>query len=135
MRAGDDLRKRTLRMAISAIRLAEIEKGRVLDEREVLAILLREVKSRHEAISEAQMAHRPELESAARAEITVLENYLPQPLSAEELETLARQTIAEVGATSAQQMGQVMKVLMPRLQGRASGDQTSQVVRKLLQQG
>jgi uncharacterized protein len=133
MRANDDLRKRTLRMAISAIRLAEIEKGAALDENGTLAILQKEVKTRQEAISEARRANRPDLEEASQAEIAVLGSYLPEAFSPEELENLARQAIAEVGATSPQQMGQVMKVLMPRLQGRATGDQASQVVRKLIQ--
>jgi uncharacterized protein len=133
MRAQDDLRKRTLRMAISAIRFAEIEKGGELEESAVLAILQKEVKSRHESIADAQRANRPDLEAACREEIAVLEGYLPKPFSPEDLENLARQVIAEVGATSPREMGQVMKILMPRLQGKATGDQASQVVRKLLQ--
>jgi hypothetical protein len=145
MRANDDLRKRTLRMALSAIRFAEVERGAefyrnsALDENAILAILQKEVKMREiatatlEAIAEAQHANRPDLEEASKAEIAVLERYLPKPFSPEELEVHARQAIAEVGATSSQEMGKVMKVLMPRLQGRATGDQASQVVRRLLQ--
>ena len=132
MRAGNDLRKRTLRMAIAAIRLAEVDKGKPLDEAAVLAILQKEVKSRQETIADAQRAGRPDLESGAREEIGVLEGYLPQPLSPAELEQLARQAVAEVGASSPREMGQVMKALMPKLQGRASGDQASAAVRKLL---
>ena len=133
MRSRDEVRKRTLRMTLSAIRLVEIDKGKPLDEQGILAVLQKEVKSRQEAISEAQHAGRPELQAEAEAEIQVLENYLPQQLSDEELETLAQQAIAEVGATSAREMGQVMQVLVPRLQGRASGGQASQAVRKLLE--
>ena len=133
MRANDDLRKRTLRMALSAIRFAEVENGATLDENAILAILQKEVKMRQEAIAEAQHANRPDLEEASKAEITVLEPYLPKSFSPEELEAQARQAIADVGATSPQEMGKVMKVLMPRLQGRATGDQASQVVRRLLQ--
>lgn len=133
MRASDDLRKRTLRMALSAIRFAEVEKGTALDENATLAILQKEVKARQEAISEAQRAKRPDLEEASKAEITVLESYLPKSFAPEELETLARQAISEAGATSLKEMGQVMKVLMPRLQGRATGDQASQIVRRILQ--
>jgi uncharacterized protein YqeY len=132
MKASDDLRKRTLRMALSSIRLAEIDKGSELDEGAAMAVLHKEVKARQEAISEAQRAQRPDLEAASQAEISVLEEYLPKPFSPEELEELARQAIAEVGATSPREMGLVMKTLMPRLQGRAAGDQASQVVRKLL---
>lgn len=132
LRAGDDLRKRTLRMALSAIRLAEVEKGGPLDENAVLGILQKEVKSHQESIEDARRAGRPDLEQAALAEIDVLDQYLPRQLTPEELEGLARQAIAEVGATSPSDMGKVMKILMPRLQGRATGDQASQVVRMLV---
>jgi len=135
MRAGDDVCKRTLRMALSAIRLAEVEKGGQLDDSAILPILHKEIKMRQEAIEEAQRAGRADLEAASQAEIHVLDAFLPRQLSAGELEELARQVIAEVGATSLKEMGQVMKVLMPRLQGRATGDQTSQAVRKLLAPG
>lgn len=133
MRSGDDVRKRTLRMALSNIRLIEIDKGVTLEDQAVMAILQKEIKSRHESISDAQRANRPDLIAESQAEIQVLEGFLPKALTAEELEQLARQAIAEVGATSPREMGQVMKVLMPRLQGKATGDQASQVVRNLLQ--
>lgn len=132
MRAGDTLRKSTLRMALSAIRLAEIDKGKLLDEAGLLAVLHKEVKSRRESIADAQRANRPDLIEGAEAEIAVLEGFLPKALAAEELEALVRQAIADAGATSPREMGQVMKLLLPRLQGRAPGDQASQAVRKLL---
>lgn len=132
MRSSDDLRKRTIRMALAAIRMVEVEKGKPLDEAGLLAVLQKEVKSRQEAIADAQRAHRPDLEAASQAEIGVLEGFLPRPLSPEAIESLAREAIAEVGASSPREMGQVMKVLIPRLQGRATGDQASQAVRKLL---
>ncbi len=133
MRAGDDVRKRTIRMALSAIRLAEIEKGGPLDEAGLLAMLQKEVKSRQEAIAEAQHAKRPDLVSASEDEIKVLETFLPQQLTPQELETLARQAITEANAASPADMGKVMKLLTPRLQGRATGAQASQLVRQLLQ--
>jgi uncharacterized protein YqeY len=133
IRASDEVRKRTLRMAISAIRLAEVEKGESLDESALLAILHKEVKSRQESIEEARRAGRLDLVEASEAEIQVLHDFLPKPLSPEELERLARQVIAEVGAASPREVGHVMKVLVPRLEGRATGEQASQVVRKLLQ--
>jgi hypothetical protein len=132
LRAGDDLRKRTLRMALSAIKQTEIDKGITLDDSGVMTILQKEIKSRHEAIADAERAHRQDLIDASRLEITVLEGYLPKALTPQELEDLARQVIAEAGATSPAQMGQVMKLLMPRLQGRATGDAASQVARRLL---
>ncbi len=133
MRSGDDQRKRTLRMALASIRMAEIEKRGPVDDETVLAILQKEVKSRQEVIAESEQANRPDLIDEAIAEIAILEQYLPAQFTPEELEALAREVIAEVGASSAREMGQVMKVLIPRLEGRATGSEASQVVRKLLQ--
>lgn len=133
IRSGDDVRKRTIRMALSAIKLSEIDKGIPLDEAATIAILQKEVKSRQEAISEAQHAQRPDLVSAAEAEIAVLETFLPSPLTPQELEALAREAIGEAGAQTPADMGKAMKLLTPRLQGRATGAQASQVVRQILQ--
>lgn len=132
VRAGDELRKNTLRMTIAAIKLAEIEKRDPVDELAILTIIQKEVKSRRESIADAQRANRNDLVQTAEQEIALLEHYLPKAFDTIELEALARQVIDEVGAASLKGMGQVMKVLMPRLQGRATGDQASQVVRKLL---
>ena len=132
LRAGDDLRKRTLRLALAAIKQTEIDKGVTLDDPGVMGILQKEIKARHEAIADAERAHREDLVAASRDEIAVLEGYLPESLTPQELEDLARQAIVEAGATSPAQMGQVMKLLMPRLQGRAAGDAASQAVRRLL---
>jgi len=132
MRSGDDLRKRVLRMALAAIKQIEIDKRITLDDPAMLAILQKEIKSRHETIADAERAVRPDLIAAARDEIALLETFLPKGLTPQELEDLARQAIQEAGATSPAQMGAVMKLLMPRLQGRAPGDAASQAVRKLL---
>jgi uncharacterized protein YqeY len=133
MRHGDETRKSTLRMAITAIKLAEVERGIQMDESAYLAVIQKEIKARREAIADAEKAHRPELISQAEDEIKILQSYLPAPFSPEELEVLAQAAISEVGATSLREMGQVMKILVPKLQGRASNDRASQVVRKLLQ--
>jgi hypothetical protein len=133
MRSGEEIRKSTIRMALSAIKLAEVEKGALLDEAEYLAIIQKEIKSRREAIADAERANRPELITQAEQEIAILQGYLPAPLSQEELDNMAKAAVSEVGATSIREMGQVMKILIPKLQGRASGDQASQAVRKLLQ--
>ena len=133
MRSGDVVRKRTLRMALSAIKLAEIDKSQALDETGIAAILQKEIKTRRESIADAQRANRPDLITATEAEIGVLEGYLPKAISPEELDQLARQVITELGATSMKDMGLVMKTLLPRLQGRAPGDQVSAAVKKLLQ--
>lgn len=138
MRANDDVKKRTLRMVLSAIRLADVDaaavaRGVKMDDAGVLGVLQKEVKSRQESIAEAERAQRPDLVRASQEEIAILEGFLPKPFSAEELENLVREVIAQVGATGPKEMGLVMKTLMPRLQGRAAGDQVSQVVRRLLQ--
>jgi uncharacterized protein YqeY len=133
IRHGEETRKSTLRMAISAIKLAEVEKNAHMNEAAYLAVLQKEIKASREAIADAEKANRPELIKQAEEEIEILQGYLPAALSDEELEKLASDAIAEAGASSIREMGQVMKILMPRLQGRATGDQASQAVRKMLQ--
>jgi hypothetical protein len=133
MRNGEETRKSTLRMALSAIKLAEVEKDAHMDEVAYMAVIQKEIKSRRESIADAEKANRPDMITQAEEEISILQAYLPASLSQEELEALAKAAIVETEATSIREMGQVMKVLMPRLQGRATGDQASQVVRKLLQ--
>jgi hypothetical protein len=120
-------------MALTSIKLAEVEKGAQMDEAAYMAINQKEIKSRRESIADAEKANRPEMILQSEEEIKILQRYLPASLSQEELEILARSAVVEAGATSIREMGQVMKILMPRLQGRATGDQASQVVRKLLQ--
>jgi len=133
MRRGDEARKSTIRMALTAIKLAEVEKGAQMDETAYLAIIQKEIKARREAIADAERAHRPDLITPAEEEIKILQGYLPAAFSPEELESIVKAVISEVGASSIREMGQVMKTLIPRLQGRASNDQASQAVRKLLQ--
>jgi uncharacterized protein YqeY len=139
MRSNDEVAKRTIRMALSAIKLAEVEKKAALEkdvaleEPELIAILQKEKKSRKEAIQEAEKANRPDLLDAAKADITILEIFLPKAMDPAELEKLTREAIAEVGAAGMTDMGKVMKILLPRLEGRAPNDQVSQLVRQLLQ--
>jgi uncharacterized protein YqeY len=133
IRHGEEIRKSTLRMTLTAIKLAEVEKGTQLDDAACLAVIQKEIKSRRESIADAEKANRPDLIPQLETEIVVLQGYLPAAFSQEELENMAKSAITEAGATSIREMGQVMKILMPRLQGRATGDQASQVVRKFLQ--
>ena len=132
MRSGDAVRKSTVRMALAAIKLAEVERRGPLEDDAILAVLQKEVKTRHETIADAEKASRPDLIESARAELDVLRGYMPQPLTGEELEAFARQAITESGATSVKEVGQVMKLLMPRLLGRADGKTASEKVRGLL---
>ncbi|MFO7583332.1 MAG: GatB/YqeY domain-containing protein [Anaerolineales bacterium] len=132
MKSGDDTRRTTVRMVLAAIKQVEVDKRIELDEAAVLAILQKEVKSRREALEEAQKANRQDLASAAQAEIDILNTFLPQAMSAEELRELARQAIAETGASNPADMGKVMKAIMPKVAGRAPGDQVSAAVKELL---
>ena len=102
------------------------------DETELLAILQKEVKSRHETIEDSKKAEREDLVEDAEEEIAVLQSYLPEPLTDDELTEIVRQTISEVKASSPQDLGEVMKALMPKIQGRADGKKASEVVRREL---
>lgn len=133
MKAGDDVRKRTVRMVLAAVRQVEIDKQVKLDESAVLAIIQKEIKTRKEAVEEARGANRPDIVAATEAEIAVLQAYLPQAISAEELKAMVESAIIEAGAVSPADMGKVMKLLMPRVAGRAAGDKVSAAVRQLLQ--
>lgn len=133
MRSGDEMRKQTIRMVMSAIKLSEVEKGKPLDDASVVAIVQKEVKSRSEAMQDALKANRPDLAEKAREETSFLETFLPKQLTQDELTELVREAIREVNASTPADMGKVMKVLMPKVQGRAAGDQVSQTVRQLLQ--
>ena len=133
MKAGDDVQKRTIRMVLAAIRQVEIDRQVKLDETAVLGIVQKEIKTRRESVEEARGANRLDIVADTEAEIVVLQAYLPAALSAEELDGLVRAAIAETGAASPSDMGKVMKVLIPRLAGRAPGDQASAAVRQALQ--
>lgn len=133
MRRGENMRKSTLRMALSAFKLAEVKKGSQMDEGAFMAILFQEIMSRKETISDAEKANRPEMISQAEQEIKILQTYLPPALTPQELEAFAKAAIDETGATSMREMGQVMKILLPKTRGRATDTQASQVVRKMLQ--
>ena len=132
MKSGDEVTKRALRMVLASIKLAEVDQGHVLSDQEILQILQKEIKSLREAIADAQKARRDDLIPGINAEIKVLEQYTPQSLNEEEIIELAKGVIDEVGASSPQDMGKVMKALMPKIQGRAEGAVVSSQVRKLL---
>jgi uncharacterized protein YqeY len=132
IRQGDEHRKSTLRLVMAAIKNAEIEKRRELEEEELLAVIAKEAKQRRESIAEFERGGRQDLVEQEKAELEILLAYLPKQLSREEIEAQARQIIAEVGATGPAQMGEVMRRLMPLMKGKADGQIVSQVVRELL---
>ena len=129
MRTNDEVRKRTLRMALAAIKQVEVDKRVVLDDMAVIALIQKEIKNRREALDEAKKANRPDLIEANEAEIKVLEVFLPQAMPAEELRALVQAAIA----AQPSDMGKVMKIVMGQVAGRAPNDMISQLVRELLQ--
>lgn len=133
MRSGDEVRKRTLRMVMAAIKQVEVDRRTALDDAGVLSILQKEIKNRREALEEANKAKRADLASENEAEITVLEAFLPQAMPADELILLVEQAVAESGAASMSDMGKVMKLVIPRVAGRAPNDVISAAVRQALQ--
>ena len=134
MKAGDELRRRALRSLLAAVKQVEVDTRPAggLDEAAIAAIIQKEAKSRRESIADAQKAGRDDLVADNEAELRLIESYLPQRLTREELIELARAAIAEAGATGPKQLGAVMKLLTPRTKGRADGKLVNDVVRELL---
>lgn len=132
MKSGDDLRKRTIRMVLAAIKQVEVDKRADADEMAVTALIQKEVKTRREALEEAKKASREDLIAANEAEIKVLEEFLPKAMPAEELRALVQAAITETGAAAPSDMGKVMKVVMPKVAGRAPNDAISAAVKELL---
>lgn len=132
MKAGDSRKKATLRLALAEVKNAEIEEKGELGEGRVIGILQKEVKARQETIEGAQQADRQDLIDKAEAEIEILNEFLPQPLSEDELREIVLETISELGAESMADMGQVMGALMPKIRGKADGKIANQLVKEAL---
>ena len=132
MRSGDTVRKNTVRMALAAIKQAEVDKRITLDDPAVIALLQKEIKNRKEALEEAKKAEREDLVEENEAEIAVLKGFLPEAMSQEELRQIVKSAIAETDASSPADMGRVMKVALEKVAGRAPGGEVSAMVREQL---
>ena len=132
MKERDTGRRDALRLILNALRSAEKEIQRPLHEGEELQVLQRERKRRLEAIEAYRGAGREEQAEREEDELDVLEGFLPEPLSDEELEAIVDDAIAENGATSMRDLGRVMADVMPQIAGRADGSAVSQLVREKL---
>ena len=119
MRAKQKERLTTIRLALSAIKQVEVDTRETLDDAAILAILDKLVKQRRDSIKQYEDAGRQELADVEKAEIDVLQEFLPKPLTDEEIETLIEDAVAKTGAESMKDMGKVMGILKPQLQGRA----------------
>lgn len=129
MKAKDKARLGTLRLIMAAIKQQEIDGQKTLTEDEVLAVLTKMVKQRRDSVAQYQSAGRDDLADVELAEIAVLEEFMPKPLSDEEVDALVKEAIATSGAGSMQDMGKVMAVLKPQVQGRADMGKISQLVK------
>jgi uncharacterized protein len=133
MKAKDAARLSALRMLKAAIMNKSVEKGRDLDDAESLAVVAALVKQRRDSIDQFSKAGRTDLVEKESGEITVLEHYLPPAMSAEDLDAAVTAAIAEAGATSAKDLGKVMKAVMPKLAGKnADGRAVNEAVRRKL---
>jgi len=133
MKSGDEVRKRTVRMVLAAVKQAEVDKREDLDDMAVMNIIQKEVKNRRESLEEAKKANRADLVADNEAEIQVLEAFLPKAMPEEELRTIVKDAITETGASTMADMGKVMKIVMGVVAGRAPNDKISAAVRELLQ--
>jgi hypothetical protein len=132
MRAGDRVRRDTLRMLLAAIKQVEIDTRSSLNEPEVQVVLQKEAKKRQEAIADYTRAGMPESAAGEGAELAIIEEYLPQQVSEEEIEARAREIIEQKGLSGPKSIGEVMRPLMEEYRGRADGRAVNAIVRRLL---
>ena len=132
MREGDAARRDALRLILASLQGAEKELQRPLSEEEELQVLQRERKKRIEAAEAFRSGGREEQAALEERELAILEEFMPEPLSEDEIEEIVDNVIAEVGATSMRELGRVMADVMPQIAGRADGSTVSQLVREKL---
>ncbi len=132
MKAGERTRVATLKLLMTAIKNAEVEKRGELSDDEAIGVVAREVKRREEAASEFRRGDSEDRAATEEAEAAILREWLPEQLSESEIESLVDQAVAEVGATSLSEMGKVMAILMPKVKGKADGKLVSDLVKQKL---
>lgn len=132
LRKGEKERVSTLRLLLSNIGNAEIAKGGSLDEPGVLGVIAKQAKQNRESIDAFRQGNRSDLVAKEERELSILQEYLPQPMSSEEIAVAARQAIAEVGAVGPGDKGKVMGKLMPQVKGKADGGEVNAIVSELL---
>ncbi len=132
MRSGDALKRSTIRMLMAAINNAEIARQAKLEDSDILGVIAREVRQRRESIEAFKQGNRQDLVDKEEAEMAILQGYLPQQLTRDEIAEAVRKVIAEVEATGPGDKGKVMPRLMAQLKGRADGREINEVVSELL---
>lgn len=132
MKNKDQLTLSTIRLVKSSVSYAQIEKGRELTDDEVMAVIMKEAKQRRESIDAAKAGGREDIAEQEGAELNVLQRYLPEQLSEDEIEAIVREIVSEVGAADIKDRGKVMGPVMQKTRGRADGKLVNQVVEKVL---
>lgn len=132
MRKKEKVRLGVLRMLMSEMKNRQIESRKELEDADILQVITRMVKQRHDSAEQFSKGGREELAAKELSEIEVLQGYLPEALSENELEKLVQEAIAETQATSKKDMGKIMKVVMPKIAGRADGKAVNMMVVRLL---
>jgi hypothetical protein len=134
MKAGDTVKRDTLRMLLSSIKYAANAKLAPLDESEVVAVVAKDVKRHLESIDAYEKGNRPDLVAKEKAEMVILQVYMPAQISREEITAVVKEVIAAVGAKGPGDKGKVMQQVMPKLKGKADGKDINEVVMQLLSQ-
>lgn len=132
LKSNDKAAVATLRLLLSAIKNEELKTGKAIDDAGVIAVLSTQLKQRHESIDAFEKGGRNELAEKEKNEIEIIRRYLPKPLSDDELAELVDEAITESNAQSPKDMGKVMKIVMPKVQGRADGKAVSDLVKQKL---
>ena len=135
LKAKDELKLSTIRLLLSSVSYARIEKGGELTDEEVLAVVSRAAKQRRESVEAANNANRSDIAEREGAELEIISFYLPKQLTQDEVEQIAREIIAQLGVTDLKDRGKVMGPLMQKIKGRADGKIAGVVVEKLLRTG
>ncbi len=132
LKAGDRLKLSTIRLIMASLKNREIEKRGSLSEEEIIDLLVSLSKQRKESIEEFKKGGRQDLVDKETEELKIIEFYLPQQLTPEEIKKIIGETITETGASGPKDIGKVMKVLMPKVKGRADGKLVNEMVKELL---
>ena len=132
LKSGEKLKVSTLRMILAEVKNAEIAKRGNLSEEELLAVVTREAKKRNESIEEFGKGGREDLVAKESEELAIIQAYLPEQMSDDEVRSILEETIKEVGATSTGDLGKVMAKLMPKIKGKADGKVVQELVKKAL---
>lgn len=131
-KAGDLPRRDALRLLLSAFKYTEIELGHPLEDADTVRVLQKEAKQRRDSITEYEKANRADLVAKEQVELTVIEEFLPQQMSDDDLRALVREVIEEVGAAGPSDLGKVMRPLLAKVAGRADGGRVNQMAREFL---